>query len=242
MINIFSNIQHYFVSVITAVSATLLVIFPFTKPQTNPLPTPFPVSIQEMKSVGTSPSIVPKVKKINQVPTPVPTPTQLPQTSSTAPSPLPIYQAPKVSLETLCKGFADELAATTKTMVGLSIYNLNPYYELTTTKFYNYCLANNGNTNGFKVEPPPVLPIPTIAPVVIQDNSAWIQSCNDSIARIEADKQKAVNEVIVLVEKECSRRGLDHSGCESYTQPYVDKITPFYDGQIRDWKFNTGCL
>ncbi len=239
MSNFFSNIQHYLSSVATAISATFLVIFPFTKPLVKPTPTP--VLIQEVKGINALPTPTPEAKKIILIskPTPTPTPTPLP-------SPTPVYQAPQVSLEALCKGYTDELRATARNMVGSSIYNSNPYYELTNTRFYNYCLANNGNTSGFKVESPSAILItPTPAPVIILDNSAWIQSCIDSVTRIEADKQKAVNEAIGIGQNECTKRGYsppDYTGCEGYIQAQIDKVAPFYDGQIRDFKLSTGCL
>lgn len=239
MNNIFSSIQHYLASVVAAVTATILVIFPFSKPQTQPTPTPVPISIQEVKGVST-PLPSPEVRKINsvskQISTPTPTITSLP-----TPTPDLVYQAPRVSVDVLCNGYANELRATTRTMVGTSIYDSNPYYELTTTRFYNYCLANNGNTNGFTVEPPPAILTPTTMPAVIQDNSAWIKTCNDSIAIIEADKQKAVNEAIAYGQKVCVARAMDDQGCESYTQAQIDKVAPFYDGLISNYRLSTGC-
>lgn len=190
MSNFFSNIQQYFSSVATAISTTLLVIFPFAaKPQTRPIPTPTPtpVIVQEVKGINILPTPTSGIKKINLISKPTPTPTPTPTPSST-----PASQAPKVSLEALCKGYTDELRATTKTMVGVSVYDSTPYYELTNTKFYNYCLANNGNTSGFKVEPPPAMstpvavpttiPVPTIAPIIqpvyVVSDSSWKFSMN----------------------------------------------------------------
>lgn len=246
---IFSNIQQFFVTLVTTVIATVMVVVPLNKPYPSPTPTPTPV--QEVKEATSSSRALgitetPKDnKQAKNRPTPTPSTTFLPtQTPKpiTFPTFQPQIQNPTVSIEAVCKGYRDETEAALRTTVGGSQSDwTGSYYNYALSNLYNYCLSHGGNMAGYEIPKPPTsgysYPYPTpetfYSSPYTPDNSWQQTTCTEGIKQVIADlerkKQELINETTVIAQRECERRGYappDYGSCKALIdQRVADSLT-----------------